>query len=76
MYQAALQLYMRNRGSKQWVSKVLVVLAVMESGKCEMMRGKGVYEKGQWRVIWQKKMDIEDVMEREMKDGCLEMLQT
>jgi hypothetical protein len=76
VYQAALQMYMKEKGNKQWMSKQLAVVAVVESGRDEMMSKKGVYEKGQWRILWQKRKETEDVMEQEINDRCLLELQT
>jgi hypothetical protein len=76
VYQAALQLYMKMKGNKQWVSKQLVVMAVVEGGKGEMLNGKGGYEQqGPWRVMWEKGKMIVDMMEQEMDEGCLAVLQ-
>jgi hypothetical protein len=58
VYQAALQMYMREKGNKLWVSKQLAVMAVVESSKCELIKWKGDYEQqGQWRVMWQKMLN-------------------
>ena len=48
VYQAALQMYIREKGNKQWVSRQLAVMAVVGSGN-------GVYkESGPWRMLWEK----------------------
>jgi hypothetical protein len=75
VYQAALQMYMRMRGNKQWLCKQLAVMAMVESGKRELLNGKGVYgQMGQWKVIWQKRIEIIDVVVQKVDDGCLVML--
>jgi hypothetical protein len=72
VYQAALQLYMKMRGNKQWVSKQLAVMAVVESGKREFLNGIDVYEQNeQWRVMWRKRKGTLDVLEQEVDEGCL-----
>jgi hypothetical protein len=95
VYQAALQMYMREKGNKRWVTKVVGLLelqgtevcsgvskqlagkAVVESGKCEMMNGKGVYGYvGHWRAMWQKRNEMVDVKEHEADEGCLVVLQS
>jgi hypothetical protein len=76
VYQAALQLYMKMRGNKQWVSNQLAVMAVVESGKRELLNRNGVHEQqGPWGVMWEKRKMIVDMMEQEMDGGCLVVLQ-
>jgi hypothetical protein len=114
VYQAALQMYIREKGNKLWlreqwarcnrqlaneyedVRKQLAEKAVVESGKCEignkqwtigkkkwahgkikseLLNGKGVYgQRGPWRVLWQKRSRMVDMMEQEPDFGCLGVL--
>jgi hypothetical protein len=92
VYQAALQMYIREKGNKLWLRKVLgmlemqgvivdirkklALIAVVESDKREMMRGKDVYEQsGQWRVIWKNRRKLVDWWKKPVDDGCLAELQ-
>jgi hypothetical protein len=55
VYQAAIRLYMRMEGDKQWLRKQLAVKAVMDFRKCDLLGGKSISDhRGHWRMLWQK----------------------
>ncbi|MCU7552483.1 hypothetical protein OCK74_25410 [Chitinophagaceae bacterium LB-8] len=73
VYQAAIRLYMRMQGDKQWLRKQLAVRGMMSSGRREMAdvrvvkgewfmgdtgRLKGWGQVGAWKVVWQKEQAV------------------
>ena len=78
VYQAAIRLYMSMQGDKQWLSKQLAVKEVARSGKRESVRGghalnvKGLFEqRGSWRVMWQKRKQVVELVRGDMREAGL-----
>jgi hypothetical protein len=66
VYQAAIRLYMRMQGDKGWLRKQLAVRGVMG----ETSNVKGYEQMGPWKVMWQKREDVVNMLEREWDGGC------
>ena len=83
VYQAAIRLYIRMAGDKQWLRKQLAVKAVVRSVsgmvmnvrevRGETANGRGFQEqRGCWRVLWQKRQKVEELISGDViKDGLV-----